>query len=218
MPGIHGGQAVSEVLFGVVNPGGKLPVTMYHSSFVNETEFLNMSMSTGVGRSYRYYKGVPIYPFGYGLSYTEFVIVWEGLDNGYVGRLTTTTTATYNATVKNVGEVRGDEVVMAFFVPKKSTLKSFPQVLLLMMTVLLLLLVSLLLLLLVSLLLLLLLLSSLLLLLSLMSHVLVVVKDTPVPLKQLFGFQRVSLDPGASATVSFRLTPVRYLSLYVHIR
>ena len=51
MPGVQGGTAIAATIFGENNPGGKLPVTMYHSSYINETDFLNMSMTNGVGRS-----------------------------------------------------------------------------------------------------------------------------------------------------------------------
>ena len=72
MPGAHGAIAVAEAIFGVTNPGGKLPVTMYHSSYINDVQFLDMSMQAGPGRSYRFYTGKPLYPFGFGLSYTSF--------------------------------------------------------------------------------------------------------------------------------------------------
>lgn len=49
MPGAHGSLAVAETIFGENNPGGKLPVTLYHSSYVDEVDFLDMSMTAGVG-------------------------------------------------------------------------------------------------------------------------------------------------------------------------
>ena len=54
MPGVHGGTAIAQTVFGENNPGGKLPVSMYHSSYVNYSNFLNMSM---VNRTYKYYTG-----------------------------------------------------------------------------------------------------------------------------------------------------------------
>src|SRR5690606_1877712 len=67
-PGQRGGDAVADVLFGDVNPAGRLPVTFY-----KETEklppFDDYSMD---GRTYRYFSGEPLYPFGHGLSYTTF--------------------------------------------------------------------------------------------------------------------------------------------------
>jgi hypothetical protein len=53
MPGVHGGTAIAETVFGLNNPGGKLPVTIYRSNYVNESDFLDMSISEGQGRTYR---------------------------------------------------------------------------------------------------------------------------------------------------------------------
>ena len=67
-PGEKGGEAVAKVLFGEVNPMGKLPVTFYKS--VNDLpDFLDYTMQN---RTYRYFKGEPLFPFGHGLSYTTF--------------------------------------------------------------------------------------------------------------------------------------------------
>ena len=66
MPGVHGGTAIAETIFGENNPGGKLPVTIYPSSIINETDFISMDMTNGVGRSYKFYTGTPLWPFGFG--------------------------------------------------------------------------------------------------------------------------------------------------------
>ena len=67
-PGQGGAKALADVLFGDYNPGGKLPVTFYRSN--NDLpDFLDYNMEN---RTYRYFKGVPQYAFGYGLSYTTF--------------------------------------------------------------------------------------------------------------------------------------------------
>ena len=58
MPGVHGGAAIASTVFGENNPGGKLPVTMYHSNYTSQVDFLNMSMVNGAGRSYKYYTGL----------------------------------------------------------------------------------------------------------------------------------------------------------------
>src|SRR4026208_587010 len=67
-PGGVRGTAIADVLFGDYNPAGRLPVTFYKS--VDQLPpFTDYSME---GRTYRYFKGEPLYPFGYGLSYTRF--------------------------------------------------------------------------------------------------------------------------------------------------
>lgn len=68
-PGEQGGNAVADVLFGDYNPGGRLPVT-----FLKSVEDLPAFDDYDVthGRTYQYFKGQPLYPFGYGLSYTKF--------------------------------------------------------------------------------------------------------------------------------------------------
>ncbi|XP_078166837.1 beta-xylosidase/alpha-L-arabinofuranosidase 1-like isoform X2 [Carex rostrata] len=76
-PGQHGGAALADVIFGSYNPSGRLPITWYPESFSEHISMTDMRMrpdpSTNYpGRTYRFYTGTPIYPFGYGLSYTTF--------------------------------------------------------------------------------------------------------------------------------------------------
>jgi uncharacterized cupredoxin-like copper-binding protein len=136
MPGAHGAGAVAEALFGDVNPGGKMPVTMYPSDYVYKVSMLDMSMQAGPGRSYKFYTGTPLYPFGFGLSYTTFTLSWspsppEGRrdhhpdvnnkDQSSILQLsasTVTSSMTYTCRVKNTGTVTGDEVVMVFISSK----------------------------------------------------------------------------------------------------
>lgn len=67
-PGQEGGRAVAEAIFGKVNPSGKLPVTFYRS-LEQLPDYTDYSMQ---GRTYRYFAGEPLFPFGFGLSYTSF--------------------------------------------------------------------------------------------------------------------------------------------------
>ena len=67
-PGEEGGAAVADVLSGEYNPAGRLPVTFYQS-VVQLPPFGNYSMA---GRTYRYFSEPPLYPFGYGLSFSSF--------------------------------------------------------------------------------------------------------------------------------------------------
>jgi len=145
-PGYWGGVALADVIFGDYNPGGKLPVTYFSSSFVDESNFLSMSMTDSPGRTYRYYTGTPLWEFGYGLSYTSFNLNWTteipkvSITNQYIDDVT------YTVNVTNTGTVAGDEVVLAFYKPPSGPL-----------------------------------------------------------IKQLFGFERVHLDPKESTVVSFTM-------------
>lgn len=97
--GEQAGQAVAEVLFGDYNPSGKLPLTFYRST--NDLpDFLDYRMTN---RTYRYFKGKALFPFGYGLSYTTFEIG----EPEYI----------YNkvrVSVKNTGSRDGDEVIQVY--------------------------------------------------------------------------------------------------------
>lgn len=76
-PGQAGGQAIADVIFGHHNPGGKLPVTWYPEDYLRKAPMTNMAMRADPargypGRTYRFYAGPTIHPFGHGLSYTKF--------------------------------------------------------------------------------------------------------------------------------------------------
>ncbi len=105
--GEEGGAAIADTLSGKNNPGGRLPVTFYKD--VNQLpNFENYSME---GRTYRYFTGKPLYPFGYGLSYTTFR--YSGLS---IPRPTVNAGDPVDAdvTVTNSGKVAGDEVVQLY--------------------------------------------------------------------------------------------------------
>ncbi|XP_022760646.1 beta-D-xylosidase 1-like [Durio zibethinus] len=74
-PGQAGGAAIADVLFGTTNPGGKLPMTWYPQDYVAKVPMTKMGMRpTGdyPGRTYRFFKGPVVFPFGHGMSYTTF--------------------------------------------------------------------------------------------------------------------------------------------------
>jgi beta-glucosidase len=112
-PGQRGGTAVADVLFGDVSPAGRLPVTFY-----KETEklpaFDDYSMQ---GRTYRYFQGEALYPFGYGLSYTRFEYTNLQLNKAAVS---SKDTVRVSLKVKNVGSRAGDEVVQLYAHPLDS--------------------------------------------------------------------------------------------------
>ena len=98
-PGEEGGNAVADVLFGDCNPSGKLPITFYRS--VNDLpDFLDYHMA---GRTYRYFKGDALFPFGHGLSYTTFSFSKPVFKNGKV-----------KVKVTNTGKVAGTETVQVY--------------------------------------------------------------------------------------------------------
>ncbi|WJX79832.1 putative beta-D-xylosidase 2 [Trifolium repens] len=76
-PGQAGGAAIADILFGTANPGGKLPVTWYPQEYLKNLAMTNMAMRPSTvgypGRTYRFYKGPVVYPFGHGLTFTHFV-------------------------------------------------------------------------------------------------------------------------------------------------
>ena len=109
-PGQGGAQAIAETLTGANNPGGRLPVTFYSS--VNDLPaFTDYSMAN---RTYRYYKGKPLYGFGYGLSYTTFAYSNVHLSTDH---LSAGETLRVDADVKNTGSRAGDEVAELYLAP-----------------------------------------------------------------------------------------------------
>jgi beta-glucosidase len=150
-PGQQGGNAVADVLFGQVNPSGRLPVTFY-KSVGQLPPFADYDMK---GRTYRYFEGEPLYPFGHGLSYTRFEYSDLRVGKAVVGPREG---VEVSVSVKNTGPRAGDEVVQVY--------------------------------------------------------ARAVAPRVPMPLKQLRGFERVSLKPGEQRRVAFRLTPGTDFSHY----
>ncbi|HIR52150.1 MAG TPA: glycoside hydrolase family 3 C-terminal domain-containing protein [Candidatus Onthovicinus excrementipullorum] len=103
-PGGKGGQAIANILFGEVSPSGKLPITFYNS--VDDLPpFEDYSMEN---RTYKYFRGAVQYPFGYGLTYTDFRLENAQLDMQQE-RLT--------VTVHNTGAFDSDEVLQIYVTP-----------------------------------------------------------------------------------------------------
>ncbi len=106
-PGQAAGSAIADVLFGDYNPGGRLPVTFY-SSVDDLPPFDDYRMA---GRTYRFFRGTPLYPFGHGLSYTRFA--YRNLRTS-AGTLRTDGTITVRVDVQNTGGLAGAEVVQLY--------------------------------------------------------------------------------------------------------
>ncbi len=106
-PGQRGGDALADVLFGDVSPAGRLPVTFYESA-ADLPGFSDYSME---GRSYRYFRGKPVYAFGHGLSYARFAYSNLRLSRA---RLGPHDTLEVTLDVKNSGTRAGDEVVQLY--------------------------------------------------------------------------------------------------------
>jgi beta-glucosidase len=145
-PGENGGNALADVLWGDENPAGRLPITFP----VHEGQcplFYNHK-PTGRGDDYYNLTGQPLFPFGYGLSYTNFEYSDLALDKKQIGP---DGTVRVSCKVKNIGQVPGDEVVQLYI---RDELASVSR-----------------------------------------------------PVKELKGFQRISLEPGEEKTISFTLGP-----------
>ena len=106
--GEEGGNAIADVIFGNVNPGGKLPLTVYAS----ETQVPSVDeYDVTKGFTYMYLRGKPLFAFGHGLSYTNFtytnlkIASKKVKDNGVVN---------VSVTVENTGKRQGDEVVQVY--------------------------------------------------------------------------------------------------------
>ena len=104
-PGEEGGNAVADVLFGEVNPAGRLPITFYRS-VADLPPFADYAMH---GRTYRYLTQPPLYRFGDGLSYTTF---------RYANLAVAPDWRTIAVEVQNSGARAGDEVVQVYLVPR----------------------------------------------------------------------------------------------------
>jgi beta-glucosidase len=141
-PGQAGGTAIADVLFGDYNPAGRLPVTVYRDT-ADLPSFADYAMR---GRTYRFFEGTPLYPFGHGLSYTTFAY---GNLRVSAPSIREGDTVTVRVDVTNTGTRAGDEVVQLYVQHVGSSVERAR--------------------------------------------------------KELRGYRRISLAPGATRTVSFRL-------------
>ncbi len=143
-PGQSGGTAIADVLFGDYNPAGRLPVTFYKSAD-DLPPFEDYDME---GHTYRYFREEPLYPFGYGLSYTKFdygdVIISED-------KIASGQSVKVSVDVTNTGDIEGEEVVQLYIKDVES--------------------------------------------------------DSPRPIKDLRGYERLNIQPGETKTVTFDVTP-----------
>jgi beta-glucosidase len=112
-PGEEGGAAVAETLSGKNNPAGRLPVTFYKGV----DQLPNFEDYGMANRTYRYFSGKPLYPFGYGLSYTKFSYSDLSVPSAAIAA---GQPLSADVTVTNVGKAAGDEVVQLYL--------KFPQV------------------------------------------------------------------------------------------
>ncbi len=118
-PGQAGGTALADILFGKVSPSGKLPLTFYRS-IDDLPPFEDYAME---GRTYRYFAGKPVYPFGHGLTYTAFRYA-DAVRDGL----------TVSVTIENAGGYDADEVALVYvkcdspFAPRNPRLCGFARV------------------------------------------------------------------------------------------
>eukprot|EP01062_Namystynia_karyoxenos_P073291 TRINITY_DN70101_c0_g1_i1.p1 TRINITY_DN70101_c0_g1~~TRINITY_DN70101_c0_g1_i1.p1 ORF type:complete len:908 (+),score=307.11 TRINITY_DN70101_c0_g1_i1:79-2724(+) len=142
-PGQSGGQALAEILFGIVNPSGKLTQTWYPFSYLDKCSMFDMNMrpntTTGCpGRSHRFYTGPTIFKFGDGMSYTSFEHTVEPaaadivVDHSKVAAMlrdpkaAETPVATVRASVSNVGDRSGAEVSLMMVRPPRPGFRGAP--------------------------------------------------------------------------------------------
>lgn len=126
-PGQSGGLALASVIFGQYNPAGRLPLTFYPAAYANSVSMFDMGMRpspVNPGRTYKFYTGTPVYPFGFGLSYTTFnystdqepltsiISIDRLLSNNDITERSIIDTFRVNVT--NTGDRAGDDIVLAY--------------------------------------------------------------------------------------------------------
>jgi beta-glucosidase len=115
-PGQEGGNAVADVIFGKESPSGRLPIT-FPKSLDQLPDYKNYSME---GRTYRYMEEEPLYPFGFGLSYTTFEYSDIRLSSPAIKKGNSTTV---RVTVKNTGDFEAEEVVQLYVTDQEASVR-----------------------------------------------------------------------------------------------
>ena len=132
--GQQGGLALANVMFGQYNPGGRLPITFYPSSYVDAVSMFDMQMrpsSTNPGRTYKFYTGEAVFQFGDGLSYTTFNYSWFNDSINSIVSIQSLTNdqsnqskilfQSYRINVTNIGDVAGNDAVLGYVKPPQKS-------------------------------------------------------------------------------------------------
>ena len=108
-PGEKGGEAIAAVLFGEANPAGRLPISFVYSE--GQLPLVYNHLPTGRGDDYNDQSGLPLFPFGFGLSYTQF-----DYSNLQISKknMTQNDTTVLSFQLKNIGDREGDKVVQLY--------------------------------------------------------------------------------------------------------
>eukprot|EP00041_Stephanoeca_diplocostata_P031791 m.1000808 g.1000808 ORF g.1000808 m.1000808 type:complete len:580 (-) comp24028_c0_seq12:1391-3130(-) len=102
--------ALAQLLFGRENRWGKLPYTIYPRAYATEQPMANFDMTVVPGRTYKYYRGTPLFAFGHGLSYATFIVMC----GPPAGHPSNGGSASVTCTVNNQDDIAGDEVLLAY--------------------------------------------------------------------------------------------------------
>ena len=114
-PGSFGGIAVAEIIFGKINPSGKLPLTVARS--VGQLKMFYNHKNSMYFRNYAIKSNKPLYSFGFGLSYTNFQISKPRIDDSKLKN----DILSVSVDVKNIGKISGDEIVQLYICDKYSS-------------------------------------------------------------------------------------------------
>jgi len=114
--GQSAGDALAAMLLGTsrVAPSGVLPWTVYPDNYTTAVQMVDMDMRAGPGRTYRFYRGTPTFPFGHGLKYTAFTMVWEATPPAQQSVRSVLAGLRYRVRVTNTGGRTGAKVVAAY--------------------------------------------------------------------------------------------------------